>query len=46
MSGGAIRAFWQFGSRDNPQDVTGMDFVVLNGGRVRRLYAFLDRDKN
>lgn len=46
MLGGAIRAFWEFGSAEKPPAVTGMDFVVLNGGRVRRLYAFLDRDKN
>ena len=43
MIGGAIRAFWQFGPAEEPQAVTGMDFVLLNGGRVRALYAFLDR---
>ena len=43
MIGGAIRAFWQFGPAEKPQAVTGMDFVLLEGGRVRTLYAFLDQ---
>jgi hypothetical protein len=46
MVDGSIRAFWHFGSAEKPQAVTSMDFVVLKAGRVRTLYAFLDREKN
>jgi hypothetical protein len=46
MVGGAIRAFWQFGPAENPRAATGMDFVLLNGGRVQALYAFLDPQEN
>jgi hypothetical protein len=42
MLGDSLRAFWQFGPAEKPQAVTGMDFVLLNGGRVRTLYDFLD----
>jgi len=33
--GDGIRAFWTFGR------VTGMDFAVLDGDKVRTLYAFV-----
>jgi SnoaL-like domain len=46
MLGGSIRAFWQFGPAEKPRAVTGMDFVLLRGGRVHTLYAFLDREEN
>jgi hypothetical protein len=46
MLGGSIRAFWHFGPAGKPQAVTGMDFVILNAGRVHTLYAFLDREEN
>jgi hypothetical protein len=28
---------------EKPQAATGMDFVLLNGGKVHTQYAFLDR---
>jgi hypothetical protein len=37
-----IRAFWHFGPPDNPHAVSGMDFVILEGEKVSRLYAFVD----
>jgi len=42
MLGGSIRAFWHFGPAEKPQAVTGMDFILLNAGSVRTLYAFLE----
>lgn len=38
----AIRAYWLFGPPDRPRAVSGMDFVILDGAKVRTLYAFLD----
>jgi SnoaL-like domain len=38
----AIRAFWHFGPPDNPQAVSGMDFVILDGEKASSLYAFAD----
>ena len=35
--GDAVRAYWQFGP------VSGMDFALLEGGKVRALYAFVQR---
>lgn len=40
--GDAIRAYWFFGPPDKPQAVSRMDFVILDGGKARALYAFLD----
>jgi hypothetical protein len=38
----AIRAYWFFGPPERPRAVTGMDFIILDGGKARTLYAFLD----
>jgi hypothetical protein len=38
----AIRAYWHFGSSERPRAVTGMDFIILDGGKARTLYALLD----
>lgn len=40
--GNAIRAFWHFGPPGNPQAVSGMDFVILDGEKASSLYAFVD----
>jgi hypothetical protein len=40
--GNAIRAFWHFGPPGNPQAVSGMDFVILDGEKASNLYAFVD----
>jgi SnoaL-like domain len=40
--GDAIPAYWPFGPPDKPGAVSGMDFVILDGGKARTLYAFLD----
>ncbi len=42
--GDAIRACWFFGSPGKPPAVSGMDFVILDGGKARALYAFPDAD--
>jgi hypothetical protein len=41
-SSATIRAYWFFGPPDKPRAVSGMDFVILDGGQARTLYAFLD----
>jgi SnoaL-like domain len=41
--GNAIRASWAFGPPERPDAVTGMDFVILDGDKIRRLYAFVER---
>jgi hypothetical protein len=38
--GDAVRAYWRFGTDQG--GVTGMDFIILDGGKVRTLYAFVD----
>jgi hypothetical protein len=40
--GNAIHAFWHFGPPDNPQAVSGMDLVILDGDKAANLYAFVD----
>jgi hypothetical protein len=42
MAGGSIRAFWHFGPAEKRQAATGVDFVLLNAGRVRTLHTFPD----
>jgi SnoaL-like domain len=42
-TGNAIRATWTFGPPERPDAVTGMDFVLLDRGKISRLYAFVER---
>lgn len=44
--GNAIRASWAFGPPDRPDAVTGMDFVILDGDKISRLYAFVERPRD
>ena len=44
--GNAIRAYWYFGPPSNPQAVNGMDFAILDGDKIRTLYAFVNVSKN
>jgi catechol 2,3-dioxygenase-like lactoylglutathione lyase family enzyme len=39
------RLFWQFGSKENPAAVTGMDLFVIENGKVQKLYVFVDAGK-
>jgi hypothetical protein len=41
-TGDAVRAFWQVGPPDQPDKVSGMDMVILDGAVISRLYVFLD----
>jgi SnoaL-like domain len=36
------RVTWAFGPPDDPQRVTGMDVIMVRGGRVSALLTFLD----
>lgn len=36
------RMFWQFGTENKPDMVTGMDLFVLENGKVKKLYVFVD----
>jgi hypothetical protein len=40
--GNALRAYWYFGPPANPRAVNGMDFAILDGDKVRTLYAFVN----
>lgn len=40
--GNAIRAYWHFGPPENPQAVSGMDFIIWDSEKVSALYAFID----
>jgi len=40
--GNAIRATWYFGPPSNPRVVSGMDFAILDGDKIRTLYAFVN----
>lgn len=40
--GNAIRAYWYFGPPAKPQAVNGMDFAILDGDKIRTLYAFVN----
>lgn len=37
-----IRFYWQFGSISKPAAVTGMDLFVLENGKVKKIYVFVD----
>jgi hypothetical protein len=39
------RLFWQFGTKENPSLVTGMDLFVFENGKVQKLYVFVNSDK-
>ena len=39
--GDAIRAYWTFGPPEKPRAVDGMDLLVLDGDKVKTLYAFV-----
>jgi SnoaL-like domain len=41
--GDGLRAFWSFGPDEQPDAVTGMDFILWDGERANALYAFLTR---
>lgn len=36
------RLYWQFGSKAKPATVTGMDLFVIENGKVKKLYVFVD----
>jgi hypothetical protein len=36
------RLAWSFGPPDDPQQVTGLDVIVVNAGRIAALYTFLN----
>jgi hypothetical protein len=40
--GDAVRAFWYFGPPAKPQAIDGMDFVILDGDKIKTLYAFVN----
>ncbi|MCP2029828.1 catechol 2,3-dioxygenase-like lactoylglutathione lyase family enzyme [Flavobacterium sp. HSC-32F16] len=37
-----VRLYWQFGSKEKPAVVSGMDLFVIENGKVQKLYVFLD----
>jgi hypothetical protein len=39
---GVGRLFWRAGGPDGPVGITGIDFVHVEGGRIKMLYVFLD----
>jgi len=36
------RLYWQFGTKEQPALVTGMDMFVIENGKVEKLYVFVD----
>jgi hypothetical protein len=39
---GAGRLFWRAGPPDGPAAVTGTDVAFIEGGRIKRLYVFIN----
>lgn len=39
------RMYWQVGNAAHPAAVNGMDFFVLENGKVKKLYVFVEGDK-
>ncbi|MGI4865128.1 MAG: nuclear transport factor 2 family protein [Janthinobacterium lividum] len=37
-----VRLYWQCGSAANPKALTGMDLFVVEDGKVRKMYVFVD----
>lgn len=40
-----VRLFWQSGTKSKPDAVTGMDLFVIENGKVKKLYVFVDETK-
>jgi catechol 2,3-dioxygenase-like lactoylglutathione lyase family enzyme len=40
-----VRLYWQFGSKEKPAVVSGMDLFVIENGKVQKLYVFVDEKK-
>lgn len=36
------RLFWQFGTPEQPDQVTGQDVLILENGKIRQLLIFID----
>lgn len=36
------RLFWQFGPESNPNEITGQDIFVIENGKIKSLYVFID----
>jgi SnoaL-like domain len=39
---GAARLFWRLGAPGGPVEVTGTDVAIIEHGRIKRLYVFVD----
>ncbi|MTH18186.1 VOC family protein [Flavobacterium sp. LC2016-01] len=37
-----VRLYWQFGSKEKPAVVSGMDLFVIENGKIQKLYVFVD----
>jgi len=37
------RLFWQFGTKDNPANTTGMDLFIIENEKISKLYVFPDK---
>ncbi|WP_330443348.1 VOC family protein [Flavobacterium sp. C4GT6] len=40
------RLFWQFGTENKPDTITGQDIFVIENGKIKSLYIFIDGLKN
>lgn len=40
------RLFWQFGPSSKPDEITGQDIFVIENGKIKSLYIFIDGLKN
>lgn len=40
------RLFWQFGPENKPDTITGQDIFVIENGKIKSLYIFIDGLKN
>ncbi|MDD7887988.1 VOC family protein [Flavivirga sp. 57AJ16] len=40
------RLFWQFGTTSKPDEITGQDIFVIENGKIKSLYIFIDGLKN
>jgi len=40
------RLFWQFGTASKPNEITGQDIFVIENGKIKSLYIFIDGLKN
>ncbi|TKH41483.1 hypothetical protein NST83_12555 [Paenibacillus sp. FSL R10-2782] len=42
---GQVKFSWYFGPSDNPQTISGQDFIVIENGLIQSLVVFIEKSE-